>query len=91
MTITLPLRPQEAARLNAIAESKGVSPDQLVLEALNLVLDDSLSTQEAPKVQARSIWEVMLDNLKNIPAEEFAALPKDGASEHDHYLYRIQR
>jgi len=91
MTITLPLRPQEAARLNAIAESKGVSPDQLVLEALNLVLDDSLSTQEAPKVQARSIWEVMLDNLKNIPAEEFAALPKDGASEHDHYLYRTQR
>jgi hypothetical protein len=29
----------------------------------------------------------MLDNLKDVPPEEFAALPKDGASQVDHYLY----
>jgi hypothetical protein len=35
----------------------------------------------------RPIWEVILDNMKDVPPEEFAKLPKDGASEHDHYLY----
>jgi hypothetical protein len=29
----------------------------------------------------------MLDNLKDVPPEEFAVLPKDGASQVDHYLY----
>jgi hypothetical protein len=29
----------------------------------------------------------MLDNLKDVPPGEFAALPKDGASQVDHYLY----
>jgi hypothetical protein len=29
----------------------------------------------------------MLDNIEGIGPEEFARLPKDGASEHDHYLY----
>jgi hypothetical protein len=30
---------------------------------------------------------MILDNMKDVPAEEFARLPKDGASEDDHYLY----
>jgi hypothetical protein len=42
---------------------------------------------ETPKTESRPIWEVMLDNIKDVSAEEFAMLPKDGASEHDHYLY----
>jgi hypothetical protein len=29
----------------------------------------------------------MLDNIEGVAPEEFARLPKDGASEHDHYLY----
>jgi hypothetical protein len=33
----------------------------------------------------------MLDNIKDIPAEEFAKLPTDGAAEHDHYLYGQDR
>jgi hypothetical protein len=37
--------------------------------------------------ESRPIWEVILDNMKDVPPEEFANLPKDGASEHDHYLY----
>jgi hypothetical protein len=38
MTITLPLQPQEEARLIAIAEAKGISPDALVREALDGIL-----------------------------------------------------
>jgi hypothetical protein len=87
MTITLPLQPQEEARLIAAAQAKGVSTDDLLREALNRILADSPTSPETPKAEARPIWEVMLDNIEGIPPEEFAKLPKDGASEHDHYLY----
>ena len=87
MTITLPLQPQEEARLLAVARAKGVSADDLLREALNRVLADSSALPESPKAAARPIWEVMLDNIEGISPEEFAKLPKDGASEHDHYLY----
>ena len=79
MTITLPLQPQEEARLIAAAQAKGVSTDALVREAVNKILAES----HAP----RPIWEAILDNMKDVPAEDFAKLPSDGASEHDHYLY----
>jgi hypothetical protein len=87
MTITLPLQPQEEARLLAAAQAKGVSTDDLLREALDRILADSPGLPDAPKTEARPIWEIMLDNIADIPPEEFARLPKDGASEHDHYLY----
>jgi hypothetical protein len=40
-----------------------------------------------PQEEARHICEVLLDNTKGISAEELAKLPRDGACEHDHYLY----
>ena len=87
MTITLPLQPQEEARLIAAAQAKGGSTDALVREAINKILADSPTLPEKPKLESRPIWEVMLDNLKDVPAEEFAKLPNDRASEHNHYLY----
>jgi hypothetical protein len=85
MTITLPLQPQEEARLVALAQAKGVSTDTLVREALDKMLADAPG--HAAKRESRPIWDVILDNMQDIPREEFARLPKDGASEHDHYLY----
>jgi hypothetical protein len=87
MTITLPLKPQEEARLLAAAQARGVSTDSFLRDALNRILADSPPLPESPKTEARPIWEVMLDNMEGIPQEEFAKLPRDGASEHDHYLY----
>jgi hypothetical protein len=87
MTITLPLEPQEEARLVALAQARGVSTDSLVREALDKILADAPGQPDDPKGESRPIWDVMLDNMKDVPSEEFARLPKDGASEHDHYLY----
>jgi len=87
VTITLPLQPQEEAKLVALAEAKGVSTDSLVREALDKILADAAARPDEPKREPRPIWDVMLDNMKDVPPEEFARLPKDGASEHDHYLY----
>ena len=38
MTITLPLQPQEEARLVALARARGLSPSDLVREALDGIL-----------------------------------------------------
>ena len=87
MTITLPLEPQEEAKLTALAQSRGLSADALVREVLDRILAAAPEPAEEQKPEGRPIWEVILDNMKDVPPEEFARLPKDGASEHDHYLY----
>ena len=87
MTITFPLKPQEEARLVAVAKAKGVSTDTLVRQALDKILADASNLPDEPERESRPIWDVILDNMKDVPAKEFARLPNDGASEHDHYLY----
>jgi hypothetical protein len=67
MTITLPLRSQEEARLIAQAEAKGVSTDSLVREALDKILADAPAPPDEPKREWRPIWDVMLDNMKDVP------------------------
>ncbi len=87
MTITLPLKPEEEAKLIAMAQAKGLSPDALVREALDKILADAPERPPESNRESRPIWEVMLERVKDVPPEEFAKLPQDGASEHDHYLY----
>jgi hypothetical protein len=87
MIITLPLEPKEEARLVAAAQAKGISMDSLIREALKTIIDDPAGPPGGSPGKVRPIWEVMLDNMSDVSAEEFGALPGDGASEHDHYLY----
>jgi len=52
MNITLPLEPQEEARLLAAAQAKGLSPDAFVREALEKVLAESPPLPAKPKKSA---------------------------------------
>jgi hypothetical protein len=54
MTITLPLEPQEEARLVAAARMKGLSPDALVREAVERLLAESPS-ETSSKPPSRSL------------------------------------
>ena len=47
MTITLPLEPQKEAKLIAVAESKGMTADELVSQAIDKII------AEAPEAAAR--------------------------------------
>ena len=49
MTITLPLQPQEEARLVALAHAKGLSTDALVREALDRILAEVSATPAPPE------------------------------------------
>lgn len=91
MTVTLPLQPQEEARLLAVAKAKGLPPDVIVREALDRVLTEhsgpAPGQAEEQERDLRPIGEVILDNMQDVPPEDLAQLPKDGASEIDRYLY----
>jgi hypothetical protein len=52
MTITLPLEPQEEARLKAAAQAKGISPDAFVREALDKILTEAAAQPAKPKKSA---------------------------------------
>lgn len=39
----------------------------------------------------RPIWEVIADNMRGVPDEVFDRLPKDGASQVDHYIYGLPK
>jgi hypothetical protein len=55
MTIVLPLQPQEEAKLIALAQAKGVSPDALVRVAIDHILADAPDVAKEPTRSARGI------------------------------------
>jgi len=83
--------PEQEAQLAQIATKSGAAPESLVKDAVLRLLEGgpqhTSDTSAEPNGDTRPIWEVMLDHLKDVPPEEFAALPKDGAGQVDHYLY----
>lgn len=87
MTLTIELPDNLAEPLKAHAQSKGVSPAGYACLAIKHAIAADNSGTDQEKLSARPIWEVIVDNMKDMPPEEFAKLPKDGAGEHDHYLY----
>jgi hypothetical protein len=78
MTV-IELPDEQAAALKAKAAAAG-----LTLEAWL----QQLAEQE-PSVSRthRHIADVIVENMRNVPSEIMAAMPEDGASQHDHYIY----
>lgn len=63
-------------------------PDGKQQEVLALV--ESLLSKEQlvqPESAPRPISEIFEDLSSQIPFEEWTELPRDGAEQHDHYLY----
>ena len=84
MTVTIRLSDEQAAVLQEQAAAEGLTLDiwlQRLAEHYARSHPPSCATNHRP------IWETILDNMKDVPTEEFERLPRDGASEHDHYLY----
>jgi plasmid stability protein len=84
MTLTIELPDEQQAALTARARTQGISAEQYVRQ----VLEQDLQSAEA---QPRPIWEVIADNMKRVPPEDLAALPRDGASQIDHYVYGLPK
>ena len=77
--IVIELPDEQAAALKAIAAAEG-----LTLEAWLSQLACAGSSAEQP---LKTAADIVLDSMRNVPAEIMATMPKDGASQHDHYIY----
>ena len=58
MTITLPLEPQKEAKLMAVAESKGMTTDELVNQAIDKIIAEAPETTspKAPTISLRGLF-----------------------------------
>ncbi|MBV9507991.1 MAG: hypothetical protein JO323_23620 [Acidobacteriia bacterium] len=79
MTLTIKLSDEQATALQAKAAAEGLSVEEWIKK---------LAEPEWPTSRPRPhIADIILANMKDVPSEVMAAMPKDGASQHDHYIY----
>jgi hypothetical protein len=80
MTVTINLSDDEALVLQARAAAESLSPE----EWFKTLATDS---HEAALGSLQAAAYIVLEEMRNVPADMMTALPRDGAREHDHYLY----
>jgi plasmid stability protein len=83
MTLKIELPEEKTAALASKARAQGLSAEQYARQ----VLEQDLESGSSP----RPIWETIAENMKRVPAEDLAALPEDGASQIDHYIYGVPK
>jgi plasmid stability protein len=83
MTLTIDLPDEEVKALAAKAQAQGVSAEQYA----RLVLEQDLKASPLRRPVSQSIRELWSD----MPADVRAKLPRDGASQVDHYVYGLPK
>jgi hypothetical protein len=83
MNLTLQLSEEQVNALQAKAAEQGLS-----LEAWIVKLAETQSNASRPRPP---IWEIIAERTKNVPPEDLAAMPEDGASQIDHYVYGVTK
>ena len=97
------LTPAQQGLLAALAKETGKPIYALIAEALDDLQEHVHAAQVQPPgnggpgtqaspmpaapAKKKPIWEVAAELVAEIPEEDLARLPVDGAAQHDHYLY----
>jgi hypothetical protein len=84
MKLTIDLADEERKALEARAHAAGLPMEGYARQVLERDLRNGSPESEK---DLKPIWEVILEEMKSVPPEAFDALPTDGASQVDHYLY----
>ena len=90
MSLTLELPPEKEAVLRAQAQARGLTVQEWLLR-LAEQFGPCLVSDEGRNEDARPIWEIIAEAGRDVPREDLAALPKDGASQVDHYIYGLPK
>ena len=92
LALTLELPENKEAALRANARARGVSAEEYATELLDRHFDPEATPAEANTLlDSRPAWEALAEIMKDVPAEDLAMLPKDGASQIDHYVYGLPK
>ena len=84
MALTIHLSEEQEAVLAARAQALGISAEEYARQ----VLTQEVEAEVRPR---RHISEIILEHMSRVPPEIMAQMPKDGASEHDHYIYGLPK
>jgi hypothetical protein len=88
MTV-IELSDDQAAALTAKAAAQGLSLEDWFKK---LAIDETpKSSALSQTLDDRPIWELITEQMKDVPDEVFDRLPKDGASQADHYIYGLPK
>ena len=86
MTVTIELSQEREAALKAQAEAHGLSIEQWLIKLAEQQAGRDAESQPLAPADHRPISQVIAEIMRDVPAEAFASLPTDGASQVDHYL-----
>jgi DNA-binding GntR family transcriptional regulator len=89
MTVRLELAPEVQAGLLAQAQNSGTTLEAVAEQVLARHVQEI--RKEPINGEHRPIWEVISDIVKDVPDEVFDRLPRDGASQVDHYIYGLPK
>jgi hypothetical protein len=67
---------------------------EAVLSFLKFAKAATVYNRQEPTLPAqagKSLWQIADDFIKDLPASELEKLPKDGAEQHDHYIYGTEK
>jgi len=81
MSLTLKLSDEEAIALQAKAAADGLSLEEWIRK---LAGPGPQADLERP-LQTEA--DIIISRMSKVPPEIMATMPKDGASQHDHYIY----
>lgn len=75
---------EEAEALRAKASAAGLSLEAWLKQLAGL----TPNAEEPPAaLPLKTAPDIILDSMRTVPPEIMATMPKDGASQHDHYIY----
>ena len=88
MDLTVNIPDEDVAALKAQASGVPLETfvEQVVLERIHAATSPAAPNPRRPHIADR-IREIM----KDVPPEDFAALPKDGLQQIDHYVYGVPK
>jgi hypothetical protein len=82
MTLTINLSDEHAVALQAKAAAEGLSLEEWLQK-----LAEQETAIKSPEKPLQAAADIILSSMRDIPPEIMASMPKDGASQHDHYIY----
>ena len=91
MTLTINLADDETTLLNAKASAEGMSAEQWARLLLKHALESPALGPAAHGPARPHIGEVIRERMSKVPPGIMAAMPADGASQHDHYIYGVPK
>ncbi len=87
---TFELTPEQKGILATLSRATGKPVPALLDEALEGLRQREKQPVSTPS-KKKHIWEIAAELFSEIPEEELAKLPVDGAAQHDHYIYGLPK